>query len=384
MTNEFLTDEQTAIIQKLIREIVNDPSTYVGSKYLPSVALPVRKVRNEVIEATGGVTNEHLPGTTPKYIQSFGTRVQEFVAPEYKESIHYDEPRILWLRELGQTDTSKRGIKMYIDNDADRLNRRVEARIELMRWNAIFAGSFTWMGQTFSYGIPNFNLATPLNGNWSTDGINPNNSSNPLQDLRYWTQGGLAAYRKYKITKIIMNGNTSRWILDNTNTKNFIASLGASSAFANGFDLNAVIKYAIPGTPPIEVYNGWYQPESVAAGQSTSQGGTSVANQLTVGNATYFIPDGYIFFETTLPGGDKIGEFQQGAHLATGTIDNPGYGKFFVIDDNLASGTKGGPANPYMDLIAGVYGGVNLQRSFDVLTAQVYTGAVPALPGFTL
>ena len=74
----------------------------------------------------------------------------------------------------------------------------------------------------------------------------------------------------------------------------------------------------------------------------------------------------------------------QGAHLATGTIDAPGFGKFFVIDDNLASGTRGGPANPFMDLIGGVYGGVNLQRSFDVLTANVYTGSVPALPGFTL
>ena len=54
MANEFVTDEQTAIIQKLIREIVNDPTTYKGSKWIPSVALPVRKISNEVIEATGG------------------------------------------------------------------------------------------------------------------------------------------------------------------------------------------------------------------------------------------------------------------------------------------------------------------------------------------
>ena len=359
MANEFLTDERTALIQKLIMEIVNDPSTYMGSKYLPSIALPARKIRNEVVEASGGITNEHVPGTNPKYIQSFGTRVQEFIAPEYKEAIHYDEAKILYLRELGKQDVSKRGIQQYIDLDADRLNRRLEARIEKLRWDAIFTGSFDFMGVTFSYGIPNANRTVPLGALWSLDGINANNLANPLIDIRYWTTGGLAAFRKYKITRMIMNGNTSRWILDNTNTRSFIASLGANSAFSAGFDLNTVIKYAIPGAPPVEVYNGWRQDESV------------VNNKLVVGDAIYFIPDGYIFFEASLPGGDKIGEFVQGAHLATGNVDNPGYGKFFVVDDNIPAGTKGGPGNPYMDLIAGVYGGVNLQRSFDVLTAQV-------------
>lgn len=358
MTNEFVTDEQTAIIQKLIKEIVNDPSTYVGSKYLPSVSLPVRKIRNEVIESSGGLTNAHVPGTSPTYVQSFGTRVQEFVSPEWKEAIHYDEPKILWLRELGQTDTSKRGIKQYIDLDADRLNRRLEARIEKLRWDAIFTGSFDWMGATFSYGIPNANRTTPLGAVWSTDGINTNDSANPLRDYRYWTTGGLSQFRKYKITKAIMNGNTARWMLDNANTRSFISSIGANQVLTD-FDLNAVIKFAIPGAPPVEVYNGWYQTESVVAGK------------LTTSAAVYMIPDGYIWFETMLPGGDKIGEFVQGAHLATGSVDSPGYGKFFVIDDNLASGTRGGPGNPFMDLIAGVYGGVNLQRSFDVLTAKV-------------
>lgn len=360
MANEFVTNEQTAIIQKLIMEIVNDPATYLGSKFLPSVAMPVRKIRNEVIEASGGLTNEHVPGTEPKYIQSFGTRVQEFIAPEYKEAVHYDEAKILWLRELGKTDTSKRGIKQYIDLDADRLNRRLEARIEKLRWDAIFTGGFSWMGANFSYGIPSGNRAVPIGAAWSTDGINANTSANPLIDYRYWTMGSYAKFRKYKITKAVMNGTTARFIMDNPNTRAFVSSLGASSAFAGGgFDLPELLKFAVPGAPPVEIYNGWYQAETVVNGK------------LTVGDGLFFIPDYYIFFECSLPGGDKMGEFVQGAHLATGSVDNPGYGKFFVIDDNLASGTKGGPGNPYMDLLAGVYGGVNLSRSFDVLTAYV-------------
>jgi len=358
MTNSFVTTEHTQVLQKLIQEVVNDPTTYLGSKYLPAVAMPVREIYTEVIEATGGLTKEHLPGNDPEYIQSFGTRVQKFEPPHFKEAIHYDEKKILWLRQLGQNDRSMRGIRQYIDKDVDRLNRRIEARQELLRWNAIFNGGFTFMGQTFSYGIPSGNQTTPLGAVWSSDGINANNTANPLIDIRYWVTGGLAAFRKYKITKLVMNGNTARWILDNTNTRSYIANAMANPSIAE-YSISQILEFFIPGAPPVEIYNGWYQEE------------TTVSGKLTVGDAQYFIPDGYIFFECSLPGGDMIGEFVQGMHLASGTIDDPGYGKFLVVDDNTAPGTKGGPSNPYLDLIGGVYGGVKMDRPFDVLTAKV-------------
>lgn len=359
MMNQFLTNEYTEVIQKLIKEVVNDPTTYIGSKYLPSVALPVARVRTEVIEATGGVTNEHLPGTNPKYIQSFGTRVQEYSPPFYKETIHYDETKILYLRELGQNGRNVRGVQQYMDLDMDRLNRRIEARIELQRWTTIFNGGFSWMGKTVSFGLPSKNRAVPIGAVWSSDGINANNSANPIIDLRYWLMGGLDAFRKYNVTKIVMNPNTARWLLDNSNTRAFLTSYGANPSIGS-FDINKVIQFLVPGCPPVEIYNGWYQDESVDA-----------AGHITVSDAIYFIPNGKIFFETSLPGNDKIGEFVQTVNLASGSIDSPGFGKFLVIDDNTGVGTKGGPANPYVDLVGGVYGGVKLDRGFDVLTANV-------------
>jgi hypothetical protein len=358
MSNEFVTTEHTQVLQKLIQEVVNDPSTYLGSKYIPSIAVPAREIFTEVIEANGGLTNEHLVGTDPQYVQGFGTRVQKFEPPAYKEAIHYDEKKILWLRELGKNDRSRRGIRQYIDKDIDRLNRRLEARIEKNRWDAIFTGGFSYMGATFSYGIPSGNRATPLGAVWSSDGINANNSANPLLDMRYWVTGGLSAFRKYKITKLVMNGNTARWLLENTNTKAYLSSVYANPAIGE-YEINKVIQFMIPGCPPVEIYNGWYQAE------------TTVAGKLTVGDALYFVPDGYIFFECALPGGDMIGEFVQGVHLASGTPDEPGFGKFLIVDENIAPGTKGGPKNPYLDLISGVYGGVKLDRPFDVLTAKV-------------
>lgn len=358
MANEFFTNEYTEVIQKLVREIVNDPSTYMGSKYLPSIALPVQRIRVEVIEASGGLTNEHVPGSNPQYIQSFGTRVQEFQPPFYKEAIHYDEQRILFLRELGQNGRNIRGVQQYIDLDIDRLNRRIEARIEKQRWDTIFNGGYSWLGKTVSFGIPSGNRAVPIGAVWSSDGQNANNSADPIRDLRYWVMGGLAAFRKYRITGIVMNGNTARWILDNSNVRQYLTSYGANPALTE-YDINKALQFLIPGLPPVTVYNGWYQTESVSNGR------------ILVSDATYFIPDGFIFFEASLPGNDKIGEFVQTVHLAAGTINDPGFGKFLVIDDQTQPGSAGGPKNPYIDLIGGVYGGVKLDRPFDVLTAKV-------------
>lgn len=359
MLNEFLTNEYTQTIQKVVRQVVNDPTKFLGAKYLPSVALPVQRVYTEVIEANGGLTQEHLPGTNPKYIPGMTSFVQEYQPAYYKEAINYDEKKILWIRELGNNGRNVNGVQDYIAADIDKLNRRIESRIEKQRWDVIFTGGFTFGQRTIAFGVPTANKALPVGPVWSLDGINANPAANPLLDLRYWLLGGLARFRKYRITGIVMNGNTERFILDNPNVRSYLTSYGANSALT-GYDINNVLKLLIPGLPPVTVYNEWYQNETV-----------DNDGKVTVSDPIFFIPDGEIYFETSLPGADKIGEFMQTSHLASGSIDNPGFGKFLVIEDNTIPGSKGGPANPYLDILGGVYGGVKLDRAFDVLTARV-------------
>ena len=178
MSNEFFVDEYTSALQRLVREVVNDPKTYMGSGIMPSVATASRRIRSEVVEASGGTTNEHLPGTAPKYVQKTSSRVQEFSPAYFKEALHYDEADILYLRELGQNDPSKRGVRQKIDIDIDMLNRRLEARMELLRWQTIVNGGYTWMGRTLSFGVPAGNQLAPVGADWSTDGVSANNSAN--------------------------------------------------------------------------------------------------------------------------------------------------------------------------------------------------------------
>lgn len=362
VTNQFFTDQYTSLIQRVIQEVVTDPTQYLGVKYLPTLSVPVDTIQADVIEATGGLANEHVIGTDPKYIQRFSVRQQEFKPPAYREKILFDEKDILHLRELGKNDRSERGVRQYLNKAVDQINRRLEARMEYLRWQAIFTGGFSYLNRTFSYGIPSSLQATPLGAVWSSDLINANNSANPLLDLRYWLTGGYSSFRKYKIRKIVSNPNTARWFLDNSNTRSYI-----QNAFANPsvkeYGVNDVLKFMIPGAPEWEIYNGWYQTQSFSDATNPQR---AVAS-----DAIFFIPDGYMYFDVTLPDDNTIGELTLGLHMATGALDNPGFGKFLVPDENIAPGTKGGPANPYIDLVGGFNGGVNLYRAFDTLTAKV-------------
>ena len=86
-----------------------------------------------------------------------------------------------------------------------------------------------------------------------------------------------------------------------------------------------------------------------------------------------------IFAEDDVPDAIEIGydgftvrgEWPDHSYWGFEIKDSAYIGKFVVVEDNTAPGTKGGPGNPYVDLIGGVYGGVKLDRGFDVLTANV-------------
>ena len=338
MSNVFST-EHTRVLEEVIREIETDPAEYLGAKYMPSIDIPSATVFVDVLEARGGLIKEHTLGTDPQASPRRQFRTQQYAPGAYKEFIRFNEGDILRLRELGMNDQSKRGIRMHLNENALALNNRIEARMELLRWQAIFNGTYVYDGKTVNFGKPSANNVAPVNpwgfndGNGNFTTTNP--AATPIQDLRFWLNGGYSTFRKYKKTKIIMSPNTERVFLDNPNVQSLIQSRFASD-IEKQHNINTVLSFLIPGCPPVEIYEGWYQNETV----------DPTTGLITESDAVYFIPDGSIFFECKLPDNNKVGD---------------------VVDEHIED-RKG---NPYIDLIGGFYGGPRLKRAFDVLTATV-------------
>jgi hypothetical protein len=356
----FFAGAHTRILQEVIREIETDPAEYLGSKYMPSIDVPSSTVFVDVLEARGGLLKEHTLGTDPQATSRRQFRTQQYAPGAYKEFIRFNEGDILRLRELGLNDQSKRGIRMHLNENALVLNNRIEARTELLRWQAIFNGTYVYDGKTVDFGKPAAHDVAPSVPWGNNDGAGnfttANASATPVQDLRFWIMGGYAPFRKYKKTKIIMNPNTARVFLDNPSVQSLIQNRFASETYKM-HDINAVLSFLVPGCPPVEIYEGWYQSETI----------DPTTGIISVGDAIYFIPDGKIFFECKLPDGNKVGDVVMTLSLANGSVDNPAPGKFILVDEHI----EDRKANPYIDIIGGFYGGPRLKRAFDVLTGTV-------------
>jgi hypothetical protein len=355
----FFAGAHTRVLAEVIREIETDPTEYLGAKYMPSVDMPTATVFVDVLEARGGLVKEHTLGTDPQAAPRRQFRTQQYAPGAYKEFIRFNEGDILRLRELGLNDQSKRGIRQHLNENALVLNNRIEARMELLRWQAIFNGTYVYDGKTVDFGKPaNHDVAPAAPWGNSAAGMftTANPAATPIQDVRYWTMGGYAPFRKYVITKIIMNSNTERIFLDNPSVQSLIQNRFAAETYKM-HDINAAFGFLIPGVAPVEVYKGWYQPEAI----------DPVTGQITVGDAQYFIPDGRLFFECKLPEGNKVGDIVMTLSLANGSVEAPAPGKFILVDEHIED-KKG---NPYIDVIGGFYGGPRLKRAFDLLTATV-------------
>jgi hypothetical protein len=359
MSKVFAT-AHTRVLQEVIREIETDPTEYLGAQYMPSIEMSTSSIFVDVLEARGGLVSEYTQGTDPQSTFRRQFRTQQFAPGYYKEFIRFNEGDILKLRELGLNDQSKRGIRQHLNENALVLNNRIEARMELLRWQAIFNGTYVYDGKTVNFGKPAQNNVAPVQPWGFNDGLGnfttANPAATPIQDMRYWVLKGYAPFRKYKITKVIMNPNTERMVLDNPNVQSLIQYYFASGALQE-YNIGAAMKFLVPGMPPIEVYDGWYQTETA----------DPTTGEITVGNAVFFIPDGSIFFECKLPDNNKVGDVCMTLNLANGSVDAPAPGKFILVDEHI----EDHPGNPYIDVLGGFYGGPRLKRAFDTLTATV-------------
>lgn len=358
---ELISPAYTRALGEVIREIEPNPDLYRGIRYMPAVDRPTNNVYVDVWEATGGATLEHTLDTDPLNIQKKAFRTMQFSAGSYREGIRFGESDILRLRELGTNDLSKRGIQQHLEENAKRLNTRIETRQELLRWQVIFNGSYVFDGKVVDFGVPAANTVSPV-ANWGsvdaqTGVVTVNPAADPIADLRLWTMGGYAQFRKYTIKAMVMNPNTERMFLANPKVQEQIRPFLASGIIS-GYETNKILGLLIPGIANIEVYKGTYFSETI----------DPLTGKISVSPSTYFIPNGKIYFETELPDGNQIGEISMTLNLSNGSIEAPTAGKFVVTDQRGLANFQ----NPYIAMYSGFNGGPALTRGFDLLTATVF------------
>lgn len=359
--NSWLVNEYTQAISEVLWEVVGDPSTFIGQKILPAVNKEEHFIVTTMINDYGGLASDHLIGSDTKRIAGAGYRNQTFSPMFTKEFIQMNEKDITYLRDIFSKDLSKTGVLEYLNTFAMQLDLRMENKIEKLRWDALLYGQVEYFDDVVSYGIPVENRVYPVTAPWF---LQPDNQANPaadpVKDLRYWLSGGVKLFRKYKIKDIYMNSNTARVFMDNPNTKDYIPSGWMSNTNIQSYDITKIAPFLVTGLPPITVYDGVWMP------QTEDNDG-----QITTGDGVYFIPDGLILFDCDFKDKSKLGDFILGINPVNLMSGSRSYGKFILIEDCTLSGTRGGLNNPFINIYGGFSGGPRINRSRNVLTADV-------------
>jgi hypothetical protein len=336
-------NEYTRVLAEVVQDVIADASTYRGAAVMPmrnQAGLTIQTVTNE---AYGGLTLEHMLGTEPTKVQAGGARVLVYNPGYYREAYQLEEGDILFLRNYNNLNFADRGVQNEMEKIARKAALRVANRMEKLRWDTLLTGIWTFMGQNIDFGIPVGNTLTPAVA-WDSPA-----TALPLDDLRTWSHVSL---RKYKIERVYMNQKTGNDFLATDQVSALLLAVGGrQSSLVN--DINALVQFHIPGHPPIEIYDGWYQDETTPAGV------------VTVGNPITFVPDDIVYFDIK-PMGDNVGDLTVTPNLQNGTVDTPGSGVIWGTEDNTDK-----LGNPNMEFVSGFNGGPRLFRPQDVFKADV-------------
>jgi len=276
-------------------------------------------------------------------VQRPGSRVSLFSPGYFREQFQLTEEDILFLRNYASSDFADRGVRREMVRIANKAALRVASRMEQLRWQTLLTGVWTYMGTSVDFGVPGGNTITPAVA-WDTVA-----TATPMADIRLWT---LTTLRKYRIKRMWINQKTANDILATDEVSDMLTAVGGRGrGFIN--DVNEALAFFVPGAPPFEIYDEWYQDETTTAGV------------VSVGAEIPFIPDDVVYFEHT-PMGQNVGELTVTPNLQNGSLDSPGSGIIWAFNDKTNE-----PGNPYMEFISGFNGGPRLFRPFDVFTADV-------------
>lgn len=361
----IFTYDFTSAIEKVIRAITpNATPTWSLSESFPVNPVQTESIYVERINHLWGVTQDYSYGSLVPTVDKVGYETFRFTPPVRREMITVNEEELAFWRRLGTTNT--RGAVERIVYQMELLMARLYNRFKLDTITTIYTGGLQYDGKLVSFGLNPDKRVAPLNGVWAT-ATGPggayviNTNANPILDFYFWLGAGVQSFQKYLplMKRIVMNPQTAQWFLANPNTRAFIQYAFANENFLNAqssYNVQRVINFFIPGfNIPVVIE---------AAGYLTSATDED--------SFVYFIPNGYIFFDIDVAQyGGPLGEYQITNAVQNGGWQNPQPGPWLQVEDNTVSGSKGGIGNPYINLISGFAGALNLYRATDILSAVV-------------
>lgn len=348
--------KETAVIAAVVDEITAKPAEQAFVGLLPPVQRPEWLVYHEKVSGFGGFLAERAIGEEGKHGAASSSETFEFSPGAYQESVRFTEKDLIALRRLGSI--GERGATGLTSGALDFMSRagmnlkfKLENRLNKLAADAIFNGTYTYMGQTkFNFGIPSGNTLQAAT-DWSVK-----STSTPFTDL-FTIVSTNPLYFKYIIKELWINPVTAAAMLESAEARTVIVN----NSMAVG-DINRLAKILYPGLPDIKVIKDAYQDQTVVGGKIVN------------GTAAFFMPDYKILAIPEL-GGTLYGQYGEiqltyNVNDPSSSVERPALGVYSFVDEEGLSHRKA----PWVDIVTGFNGGVNLMRSNDVLIIKAKVG----------
>ena len=341
----------TAVVERIRAQ-----SSKYAFKLMPIVNRPDGILEHEILSDFGGMTSERVLGEEGKTIASISTQSKVFLPGSYQESIPFNERDLLRLRKAG-TIGERGGTGLTNDElsltkrAAQKLEVRLSNRMQDLIFKSIFGGTYTYNGQTYTFGIPTSNLLD-TGTNWDTEYAA--GTANPIVDLLNMMQ--TPVMRKYIFEEIAMNPHTAAKA-----KKAIIKEKQIHNSNVKEASLGELLSFYCPELPKINIVRDAHQDETVSAD-----------GEVKAGDAEYFLPNGKMLWVPSMDGVEfpQYGELQLTENMndPSATVDKPATGSYLFFDEKGLENRK----SPKVEIVAGFNGGPNLMRPFDVLIGTAY------------
>lgn len=348
----ILTDQHRHVIHAVVEEITASPAEdSLALQIMPPVDVPAAVLEHEIISGWGGRTNERVLGVPGKSVSGPSSTSKIYNGGSYQDTTKFGEKQLLKLRKYGSL--GDRGATGLTGGELDLIERvgikhktRLLNRMCTLVWDSFFTGVYTWLGETYNFGIPSGNQITTTT-DWTTDG------SDPFIDLVTIVDQN-PALRKYRklIKGFVINPITEANIMKRALKLGYITNNNIQSA-----GINVVKKFAAPGLPDFIVVDDAWQNEV-----------ENVDDSITLSDAEFMVPDNQILILIDFARASKLfpkyGELQiiENMNGTGATAEKPAVGAYTFMDERGLLERKA----PYVEVVSGFNGGPNLMRPNDV------------------